>query len=257
MTAWVLVAVVAAGCASALWVGPPPRVRARSRRPAPHWVVAVAAVLTAGVLGSPRLVVLATIAGAAALAGLRIWRGRARRLAAAATSTRVLESCEALAAELGAGRPAVAALGRAAEDWPALASVAEAHRVGADVPEAWRAIAAEPGAGDLRVVAAAWQVAHRTGVGLADTLDRVAAGLRETHATRRVVEGELASARATAKLVAVLPVLALTMGSSAGGDPWGFLLGHPVGLGCLALGSAFAAAGLSWIEALAREVDRP
>ena len=172
-----------------------------------------------------------------------------------ARSGRVLETCEALAAELAAGQPPGRALERAATS--GRCSPRSPRRSGSG-PTCRRpgGPRAAPGAGDLRVVAAAWQVAHRTGAGLADTLDQVAADLRATRATRRVVDGELASARSTARLVAVLPVLALTMGSGAGGDPWGFLLGEPLGLGCLALGLAFALAGLAWIEALARGVDR-
>jgi tight adherence protein B len=255
-----LLTAAAAATAAALLVPVPPRPLADrgGRTPRGPLLVALAApVLLVVAGGSPRLVALATVGVLAAMAGLRLWRARAARLAATATAARVLETCESLAVELGAGRPPATALDRAAAEWPALSPVAEAHRVGADVPAAWRTLAEEPGATDLRVVAAAWQVAHRTGEGLADTLDRVGQGLRDAQATRRVVEGELASARATAKLVAALPVVALSMGNGAGGDPWGFLLGHPVGLGCLALGLTFAFAGLAWIEALAREVDRP
>lgn len=206
--------------------------------------------------GSPEAAVLLVVVAGAGGAALVLRRGQVTRREARLTSGRVLETCELLAAELAAGQPPGTALERAALAWPPLASVAEAFRVGADVPAALRGVATEPGAADLRLVAAAWQVAHRTGQGLADAVDRVATGVRAAHATRRVVEGELASARATARLVACLPVLSLAMGSGAGGDPWGFLLGHPLGLACLAGGLALGFAGLAWIEAIARDVDR-
>jgi tight adherence protein B len=147
-------------------------------------------------------------------------------------------------------------LDRAAAAWSSLAPVAEAFRVGADVPAGLRALGQDlEGARDLRVVAAAWQVAHHTGEGLAATVDRVAESLRAAAATRRLVSGELSSARATARLVAGLPVLALAMGSGAGGDPWAFLFGHPAGLACLAGGLAFGIGGLWWIESIARAAE--
>jgi tight adherence protein B len=197
----------------------------------------------------------ASLGAGAAVAGWLLWLRRRERRAAEVTSRRVLESCEQLAAELASGQPPGAALARAAVDWPVLDPVAEAFRVGTDVPAALRTVSARPGAADLRLLAAAWHVAHRTGQGLADAVDRVSHELVAARATSRVVHGELASARATARLVAVLPAVALAMGSGVGGDPVGFLLQTPVGWLCLALGLVFGLAGLWWIEALARAVD--
>ena len=105
------------------------------------------------------------------------------------------------------------------------------------------------------MVAAAWQVAHRSGHGLAHAVSRVAGRIRAQRQTQRVVASELASARATARLVAVLPVVALAMGSGAGGSPWAFLLETPVGWVCLAAGLAFGVLGLWWIEAIADQAE--
>jgi tight adherence protein B len=252
-------AMVCAAVAVLTLLPAPPRLPAASRRPVAHWLigpVAGAVVVIGAAGGSVRLVVLAALVAAAGWAGALFLRHRSRHRESHATSARVLESCELLAAELGTGRPPGPALERAAADWPHLSGVAEAFRVGADVPAAFRSASTRPGASDLRIVAAAWQVAHRTGAGLGDAVDRVTSELRAARTTRRIVDGELASARATARLLAGLPVLALLMGSGTGGDPLGFLFGHPVGLACLAAGLAFVGAGLWWIEVIARDVDR-
>jgi tight adherence protein B len=251
------VAVVAAAVAAWLLVRPPPRIPrsggAREWRSIAALVVGVAlALLTVAPEAAAAVVVLAGAAGGA----VGLVRRRRDRAARQAAAIRVLEACDLLSAELGSGQPPGECLERAAAAWSALAPVAAAFRVGSDVPGALRRVAAEVGgAGELRVVAAAWQIGHRTGDGLAATVARVADSLRERAATRRVVAGELASARATARLLAGLPVVALAMGSGVGGSPWAFLLGTAAGLACLALGLAFALGGLWWIEAIARDAE--
>ena len=257
MTSLAVLAALSAAAALALLAPVRPRLpsppRERSARGGPALLLALAPLLVA----LPSRWLVPGLVGTAALgAGWLLWLRRRERRTAQATGGRVLEACEHLASELASGQPPGSALARAADDWPVLAPVAEAFRVGSDVPTALRVVAARPGADDLRLLAAAWHVAHRTGQGLADAVDRVARQLVESRATRRLVDGELASARATARLVALLPVAALLMGSGVGGDPIGFLLGTPAGWLCLATGLGFGLAGLWWIEALARDADR-
>lgn len=237
----------------------PPLTSATRRpwRPPGRWTaVAAGGVLALLLAGEPRLLVLGAVGGGAVLAVARLASQRSATRAVAATRSRVVELCDGLEAELAAGQTAPAALARVAAEWPDLLPASRAAAAGGDVPFVLRGLAHAPGAADLRVVAAAWQVAHRTGHGLADAVARVGQELRDAEHTRRVVAGELASARATARLVAALPVAALVMGSGAGVDPWSFLFGHPLGLACLAGGTACGIAGLAWIEALARDVER-
>src|SRR3546814_10874693 len=120
------------------------------------------------------------------LGGGALLRRRHRAAAdAAQTATLIQEVCEVLAAELASGRP----VGRCLEDavalWEPMSSVAMAHQLGAPVPDALRVLAGRPGAGDLTLVAAAWQVTQRSGGGLADSPAEVAGTLRAARATRR------------------------------------------------------------------------
>ena len=145
------------------------------------------------------------------------------------------------------------ALDRAAVDWPrARAGGRGVPRSAPTCPRRSASSPPAPGPPTCGCVAAAWQVAHRTGHGLADAVDRVADGARGAPATRRVVAGELASARATARLVAGLPVLALADGlgrraATRGASCSATRSAWPASRG----GSAFGLAGLWWIEAIA------
>ena len=200
---------------------------------------------------------LGLIATATALAGARLVARVRLRASADRTADRVVEACEALAGELRAGQPPSAALSHCAEVWPVLEPVVAADGLGSDVPQALRRLAGSPGAAGLREVASAWQVSVGSGAAMSSALTLVADSARERRATQRLVQAELASAQATARLVAVLPVVALVMGAGAGGDPWGFLLRTPAGLGCLGAGLALAHAGLWWMERIATAaVDR-
>jgi tight adherence protein B len=162
--------------------------------------------------------------------------------------------CEALVGELRAGQPLVASVEHCRDAWPELDPVVAAARLGADVPAALRRLSQLPGAEGLLEVAAAWQIAHASGAGLATALGQVAASARTRAGTRLLVRGELASAQATARLVALLPLGSLAMAAGIGGDPWHFLLATPVGVGCLGAGVLLVLAGLLWIDRIAAAV---
>jgi len=190
--------------------------------------------------------------------GLRRWRRVvARSAAAAGNRAAVVELCAALAAELRAGRPPVDALTRAAVGGRravAGRALAAAGR-GGDLVTALRADAEQPGAEALRRLAACWQVAHGRGAGLATAVERLGDGLRSEQEHRRDVAAELAGARATARILAVLPLVGLLMGAGFGARPLDVLLRSPHGVACLLAGAVLVAAGLLWTERISRAAE--
>lgn len=252
---------MAAGAAAiAVLLAWPARVSWRStsaRRVGLRWWPALAAALAAALLSQvvhgTRLVVCLLAIGVSLGVYRLVLNGR-RGAAAERVADLVLGVTEGMAADLQAGQTAEAALDRASADWAPLASAAMAARLGGDVPAALRDLARQPGAEAMRIVAAAWQVSHRSGAGLAGSLGQTVVGLRERRRTSRMVASELSSAKATAHVMALLPVGVLVLGNGVGGDPIGFLLDTPVGLGCLGLGATLALAGLFWLQHISDRV---
>ena len=238
---------------------PAPDRGARVRSQLPRALVLLAVLSAALVLWSwlsTHRFVLVSLLGCVVLGvGRLVQRQRSAR-AADRRCDQVLVVCDAVASDLAAGQPPLLSLDRAATEWPDFAPVAVAGRMGADVPAALRDLATRPGAGQLRTLAATWQVAHDTGSGLADAIGQAAAAIRADRRTARLVAAELASAYATARLLAVLPLGVLLLGSGIGGDPVGFLTGSTAGLVCLALGIALSFGGLLWLERIAGRVLR-
>lgn len=183
-------------------------------------------------------------------------RGRAER----AARRLVEELCTGLAAELRAGRTPAEALRLSADALPAPARaalgqvVATASR-GGDVPGALRAAATRPAHRALGWLAACWQVGVESGAGLAEAVERLAASLRDEQRARREVSAQLAAPRATARLLALLPVLGIVLGTALGQRPLAFLFGTPYGLACLAAGAAIDLLGVLWTMRLAKAAE--
>jgi tight adherence protein B len=196
-------------------------------------------------------------ARSSALSGRR-WNDPTGRREAARRRAAVIELCSALGAELRSGATARDALIAASRDVPAvdhLATVAAAPH--GDVAQALRATAEGKGGAGLRRLAACWLVSERSGSGLAPSVSRLAATLRDEEQVRREVAAQLAGPRATAVLLALLPVFGLAMGNALGADPLAVLLGTPLGQGCLALGLLLETSGLLWTARITSRAEPP
>jgi tight adherence protein B len=227
-----------------------------ARHPPPRPVMLVA-VLLAVVWGSvrvgisgPHVILVATIAGVAVF-GVRQWRASAHRTRLRERRRLVSEAIGLMSAELRAGILPQRALTGLAAEFDVLAPAAHAAELGGDVPAALRLAADETGAELLGELAGAWLVAERSGAPLARVLDRLEETARGDLELEREVESGLAPARATGRLMAVLPVFGLALGSGMGGDPVAILTGTYPGVLCLASGCALACAGVAWVERIA------
>ena len=188
----------------------------------------------------------------------RRWNDPTGRREATRRRAAVIELCSGLGAELRSGAATRSALIAASRDVPEvghLAAVAAAPH--GDVDAALIATAALRGGAGLRRLAACWQVSERSGSGLAPSVSRLAATLRDEEQVRREVAAQLAGPRATSVLLALLPAFGLGMGGALGADPLAVLVGTPLGQGCLALGLLLEATGLLWTAGITRRAEPP
>lgn len=108
----------------------------------------------------------------------------------------------------------------------------------------------------MATVAAAWAVAEHAGAALAPALRGAATALRDRAETARDVRTSLAGPRATARLMAWLPLVGVVMAYAIGVDVVGALAGGPLGWGAAGGGVSLMAAGRAWTARLVREASR-
>ncbi len=169
-----------------------------------------------------------------------------RRVRPAARRAAERELVEALEAEVRAGRDPAAALVAAASSVsvPVCPHAVAAARTGGDVTAAW---ALDAGSSDLlRSVSACWSVAAGSGAGLAASLASLAESARERERIRRDPHAAVAEPRATAVVLAALPIVGLGLGAVLGAQPWAWLLGTSWGRLVLVAGLALEGVGAAW-----------
>ena len=166
--------------------------------------------------------------------------GRHRRARHAAQHRgALLDLLGAAAADLRAGLPPAAALAGLPP-----AAVGPPGAAPAGLPPAADLLAARAGA--------ALRLADRTGAPLADLLERIEADARTADRTHAAAQAQAAGARATALLLAALPVGGIALGYSMGVDPLSVLRFTPLGAACAAGAIVLQLAGLVWSQRLAQ-----
>ncbi|MDT4911258.1 MAG: tight adherence protein [Pseudonocardiales bacterium] len=221
------------------------------RRPWPLAGVAVGAVAAPLALGGLLLgTAAAAVCGTAWLVGRDLVHGRAD----AARRRHLLGALRVLIGELEAGARPPAALSAAAEAGPAYAAMfARAASAAAGAHDAGAVLAGEP---DTRTLGLAWRLGEETGVALAGVLSRVAADLAGLDEQRRTVAIALAGPRASAGLLAALPLLGIGLGVAMGARPVQFLVGAPAGRAVCCVGVVLDAAGVLWMRRILRRAER-
>jgi Flp pilus assembly protein TadB len=185
-------------------------------------LVVAGVVVFAVVLGGP---VAGLVAGGYGAVAARLVSRRAAELLRTSQRVESLDLLAAAAADLRAGLPASTAL----------------------------AGLAGPAGDPLRSRAgAAVVLAERTGAPLADVLERIEADARGADRARATAAAQTAGARATAWLLAGLPLGGIGVGYAIGADPLAVLLHTPIGAACAAGAVGLQLVGLAWTGRIIR-----
>ena len=199
---------------------------------------------------------LTTVLAAAAVAATASLRYRRRRQLRHATEEgrRLEAALDVLVGELRVGSHPVQAFDVAAAETAgavamSLRAVAARARLGADVTAGLR-VAARSSAQPTHWhrLAVCWQLANDHGLAIATLMRTAQRDIVERQRFSARVESGMAGARATATILAGLPVLGVALGQLIGARPLSFLLSGHAGGWLLVAGAGLACGGLLWSD---------
>ncbi|MBS4727732.1 type II secretion system F family protein [Mycobacterium sp. SM1] len=235
-----------------------PRSPAHSRVPPVFaWCAAGCAAAAAMALAPPPTALAAAVV--AATGTLRYHRRRRRRHAA--NESRTLETAlDVLVGELRAGAHPAQAFSVAADEaggavGARLQEVAARARLGADVGSGLRGVAASsalPAQWDR--IAVCWQLACDHGLAISTLMRAAQRDIAERQRFSMHVLARMAGARATAAILAALPVPGVLLGQLIGAQPLRFLFGGNAGGWLLVAGLTLACGGLLWSDRITERV---
>lgn len=167
---------------------------------------------------------------------------------------------DVLVGELRVGAHPVQAIGAAAAEADgrvgvSMGVVAARALLGADVAEGLRAEAAGSASpGHWERLAVCWQLAQSHGLAIATLVQAAQRDIAERERFRGRVEAGMAGARATASILAGLPVVGVLLGQSIGADPVRFLFSGGAGGWLLIVGVLLICGGLIWSDRITGRV---
>jgi tight adherence protein B len=219
------------------------------------WVTVCA--LAVGVVLLPLTTVLAA---SVLVATLALHLRRRRRSGRGSGESRELETAiDVLVGELRIGAHPAAAFAVAAHETvgpvaDACRAVAARARLGADVAAGLR------GVGETSVLqahwerlAVCWQLAADHGLAMAALMQAAQRDIAERQRFSSQVRSAMAGARATAAILASLPLLSVVMGQLIGARPMAFLLGGQLGGYLLVIGLTLVCGGLLWSDRITEQ----
>lgn len=206
---------------------------------------------------TPAAVVALSLLTATLLARRRLAR---RRRARSTASGSLQAALDVLVGELRIGAHPVAAISVAAQESDeqvarSLGTVAARAMLGADVAAGLRAEGRRsPSPGHWERLAACWQLAQTHGLAIATLMQAAQRDIAERERFRGRVDAGMAGARATATILAGLPLLGVLLGHAIGAEPLRFLLSGGAGGWLLVVGTAFVCCGLLWSDRITAQV---